>query len=159
MLSLGRTGEVSVGPDVMAAAVRAGRAERDLVIIDLPYGLDEASLLALSAADRAHLVVVAEVRACAAATRVASAVRRHCPALTLVVRATGPRGLRPAEVAQALDLPLHGVIPPEPRLPGAAWPDPSDPDGPLARLSRRLLADLDLRPRPSSWAPARVGPR
>jgi hypothetical protein len=146
----------------MAAALRAGRAERDLVVVDLPYGLDEASLLALTAADRAHLVVVAEVRACASASRVAAAVRRHCPALTLVVRAAGPRGLRPVEVAQALDLPLHGVIPSGPPAALAVRldrPNPGDGDGPLIRLSRRLLADLDVRQRPSSWAPARVGPR
>lgn len=149
MLRLGRSGEASVAPDVMAAALQAGRAQRDLVVVDLPYGLDEASLLALTCADRANLVVVAEVRACATATRVAAAVRRHCPALTLVVRATGPHGLRPGEVAQALDLPLAGVLP---QAPVPQRRTRHAEDGPLTRLSRRLLVDLDLRGRPTRWA-------
>ena len=51
----------------MAAAVDAGRRGRDLVVIDLPRRFDESSLLALTAADRAYLVVPAELRACAAA--------------------------------------------------------------------------------------------
>jgi hypothetical protein len=137
----------------MAAALRAGRAQRDLVVVDLPYGLDEASLLALTCADRANLVVVAEVRACAAATRVAATVRRHCPSLALVVRGRGAHGLRPAEVAQALDLPLAGVIPPGPATAIAGGPRLDGTDGgPLAHVSRRLLVDLDLRGRPTPWA-------
>jgi hypothetical protein len=157
LLWLGRVGEAGVPPEVMAAALRAGRSERELVVVDLPYGLDEASLLALTCADRANLVVVAEVRACASAARVASAVRRHCPALTLVVRAAGPRGLRPTEVAQALDLPLAGVIPWIPPGPTATQPGPTEA-GSLTRLCRRLLVDLDLRARPTPWArpPAEV---
>jgi hypothetical protein len=150
LLWLGRSGEPNVPPEAMAAALRAGRAERDLVVVDLPYGLDDASLLALTGADRAYLVVIAEVRACAAAARIAAAVRRHCPALALVVRSTGSRGLRSVEVAQALDLPLVGVLPHDPpivRSGHASLPD----DGPLARLSRRLLVDLELRGRPTLW--------
>jgi hypothetical protein len=154
MLSLERLGEASVAPEAMAAALRAGRSERDFVVVDLPHSLDAASLLALTSADRGCLVVVAEVRACAAATRVAATVRRHCPALGLVVRAVRPRGLRPVEVAQALDLPLLGVIPPD-SLPGRAYlPLPGNP---LTRLGRRLLADLDLRPRPTAWAQIGAG--
>ena len=60
-------------------------------------GAGEAALLALTAADRGLLVVVAHVRDCAAATRVVASVRRHCPGLTVVVRGAGPGGAeRPA---------------------------------------------------------------
>lgn len=151
-LALERAGEAGVPVEAMAAALRMGRLEQDLVVVDLPHRLDEASLLALTAADRGHLVVVAEVRACAAAARVAAIVRRHCPALSLVVRAVRPSGLRPDEVAQALDLPLVGVI--QPGLPPAQGVRGAAPDARLARLSRRLITDLDLRSRPASWARA-----
>ncbi len=151
-LALERAGEAGVPVEAMAAALRMGRLEHDLVIVDVPHRLDDASLLALTAADRGHLVVVAEVRACAAAARVAAIVRRHCPALSLVVRAVRPSGLRPDEVAQALDLPLVGVI--QPGLPPAQGVRGGAPDARLARLSRRLITDLDLRARPRAWARA-----
>ena len=64
----------------------AGRRGRDLVIVDLPRRLDDASLLALGTADRGYLVVPAELRACAAAARVATVAGPHCPSLAAVVR-------------------------------------------------------------------------
>lgn len=128
----------------MAAAIDAGRRGRDLILIDIPRSLDEAALLALTAADRGYLVVPAEVKACAAAGRVASAVLRHCPALAVVVRSV-PGGLRPQEVGEALALPLAGVLPAYPRSPL------STPEGRhelrlaqfrMAELCRALLADM-----------------
>jgi secretion/DNA translocation related CpaE-like protein len=162
VVSLEHPDLVGAAPEAMAAALRAGRRTRDLVVVDLPYGLDEASLLALTCADQAHLVVVADIRACAAATRVAATVRRHCPELALVVRAPGTRGLRPAEVAEALALPLVGVLPanePLVRPGGTGRPDPGADGGPLTRLSRRLLADLDLRPAGSGATVVDAGSR
>ncbi len=142
LLSFDGLDQASVPPDAMVAALRAARYGRDLVVVDLPRTFDVAGRLALTSADRCYLVVVAEIRACATATRVAAAARRHCPGLALVVQAAA-RGLRPGEVAEALDLPLAGVLPPEP------WATGRDA---LARLSRRLLADIGARPGSASLA-------
>jgi secretion/DNA translocation related CpaE-like protein len=139
----------AVAPDAVAAALRAARHGRDLVVVDLPHAGDDAARLALSGADRGYLVVVAGIRECAAATRVAAAVRRHCPRLGLVVRVAARGGLRPDEVAEALDLPLVGVLPARAAgadvAPGAgvasrAGAAPGDPGLVVAALCRRLLA-------------------
>ncbi len=134
----------------MAAALDAGRRGRDLVVVDVPRCFDDASLLALSSADRCYLVVPAEIRACAAASRVAAVAGRHCPGLAVVVRAVIPGGLPATEVAEALELPLAGVMPPERRR-SRSWRTGQAPAhtgrGPLAELCRALLGDMSPRHR------------
>lgn len=148
VLSFDRSELSSVPPEAMAAALDAGRRGRDLVVVDLPRTFDEASLLALTTADRGYLVVPAELRACAAARRVAVVALRHCPTLAAVVRGPAPSGIEPAEIARSLGLPLAGELRSEPGLrrcveageaPGASG------RGALAHLCRHLLADV--RPR------------
>jgi hypothetical protein len=145
ILNFGSGDATGVPPDAMAAALRAARHGRDLVVVDLPHPFDAAARLALSSADRCYVVVAAEIRACAAAVRVAAAIRRHCPGLALVVRAVVPGGLRPGEVAEALDLPLAGVLPSP-----AGDPTGSSLDAGLRAvtgLGRRLLAESGARRR------------
>jgi secretion/DNA translocation related CpaE-like protein len=137
-----------VPTEAMAAALDAGRRGRDLVVVDLPRRFDEPTLLALTTADRAYLVVPAELRACAAARRVASVAKHYCASLFLIVRGTPPLGLGPAEIARALDLPLGGELRSEPRLDGeldVGRPPAVSGRGPLAELSRELLRDLTPR--------------
>jgi len=148
VLSFDRSELDAVPVEAMAAALDAGRRGRDLVVVDLPRRLDGASLVALTAAERAYLVVPAELRACAASRRTASVVAAHCPALGLVVRLPAPGGVDPDEVAAALGLPLAGVLPTDPRLARAletGSPPAGTGRGPLADLCRQLLGDL--RPR------------
>jgi hypothetical protein len=152
-----------VPPEAMAAALQAGRRGRDLVVVYLAPTFHAASLLALTCADRGYLLVMAEMRACAAASRVVAAARRHCPALGLVVRAVAGRGLLPREVAEALDLPLAGVLPPPPRDPRTATSPAAEGrpgHGPLAQLCRRLVADVISGEVPSDveQSPERGGP-
>lgn len=148
VLSFDRSELDYVPTEAMAAALDAGRRGRDVVVVDLPRRFDEPALIALSAADRAYLVVPAELRACAAARRVAAAAATYCPALSVIVRGPTPAGVEPAEVARILDLPLAGVMRPEPRLArtleSGAAPAASG-RGPLAELSRHLLAELQPR--------------
>ncbi|RAO03842.1 uncharacterized protein GAR05_00823 [Micromonospora saelicesensis] len=129
----------------MAATVDAARRGRDFVVIDLPRQLDDAAVVALQAADQAFVVVPAELRATAAATRVVAAAAPHCAALSVVVRGPAPGRLRAAEVARALGLPLAGTLRPEPGLcrglergeaPAAGG------KGPLAALCQRIVTDL-----------------
>jgi secretion/DNA translocation related CpaE-like protein len=145
LLSFARDELRGVPGEAMAATLDAGRRARDVIITDLPRQLDDAAVLALQAADRAVLVVPAELRATAAAARVAQAVRPHCSELSLVVRGPAPGKLRAREVATALGLPLVGSLRPEPALSQALerGDGPArDGKGPLATLCRRLIGDL-----------------
>lgn len=155
ILAFERGGETSGAPEAMAVALRAARHGRDLVVVDLPYPFDAAARLALSSADQCYLVVTAEVRACVEAARVAAAVRRHCPALKLVVRAVVPGGLRPDEIGEALDLPLAGVLPATPTRRSSRDTAVGESDGAtiderlrvVSGLCRRLLAHTGARRR------------
>jgi secretion/DNA translocation related CpaE-like protein len=149
-LSFDRGDLVAAPPDAMEATLDAGRATRDLVVVDLPRRLDDAAALALGAADRALLVVPAELRACAAAARVVKIAAMHASALGAVVRIPGPGGLKAREVARSLGLPLAGTLRSEPELARAlerGAPPAGTGRGPLAAVCQRILGDLDLHVR------------
>ena len=145
ILSWDRGEMVAVPPVAMVAAVEAGREGRDLVVVDLPRRLDDAAIVALNAADRAFLVVPAEIRAIAAAHRVVAAVKPHCPRLSLVVRGPAPGSLTPDQVAASVGLPLVGTMRPDPQLAthleSGAAPAGSG-KGPLAVLCRRIIGEV-----------------
>jgi secretion/DNA translocation related CpaE-like protein len=145
LLSFDREQLPAVPSEAMAATLDAGRRGRDVVVADLPRHLDDAAALALQAADRTVLIVPAELRATAAAVRVARAVRLHCDDVALVVRGPAPGKLRPREVAQALGLPLAGSLRPDPGMCQAlerGEPPAGDGKGPLAELCRDLVTEL-----------------
>lgn len=126
---------------VLAAAARAS----DLVVLDLPRRLDQAAEVALAACSTALLLVPAEVRATAAAARVAAAAGAHVHDLRVVVRGPAPGGLSAVVVAEALGLPLAGAMRAEPRLAEAlerGEPPGRRGRGPIAVLCERLLDDL-----------------
>lgn len=145
MLSWDRGDLLSLPAEAMAATMDAGRRGRDMVVVDLPRQLDDAAVIALQAADQAYVVVPAELRATAAAARVAASAAQHCADLSVIVRGPAPGRLKAREVAQALGLPLAGTLRPEPGLcrglergeaPAASG------RGPLAALCQRVIADL-----------------
>jgi secretion/DNA translocation related CpaE-like protein len=105
LLSCDRSGP---GPaaDAVAAVVESGRRAGDTVVCDLPRDLTPGACAALDRADLTVLVVPAEVRACAAARRVAEHARERGASPQVVVRGPAPGGLRPDDVADAVDLPL-----------------------------------------------------
>jgi secretion/DNA translocation related CpaE-like protein len=148
VLSFDRSELDAVPVEAMAAALDAGRRGRDLVVVDLPRRLDEPSLIALTAADRAYVVVPAELRACVAARRIVAVASAHCPALAAVVRIPAPAGVEPGEVADALGIPLAGVLRTEARLARdleVGHAPAGSGRGPLADLCRLLLADMQPR--------------
>jgi hypothetical protein len=107
--------------------------------------LDDAATLALQAADRALLVVPAELRATAAAARVAATVALHCDDLSVVVRGPAPGRLKAREIARSLALPLAGTLRPEAGLCHAlerGEAPAASGRGALADLCRRLITDL-----------------
>jgi secretion/DNA translocation related CpaE-like protein len=153
MLSWDRGQVLGVPAESMATAMDAGRRGRELVVVDLPRRLDDAAIVALEAADHALLVVPAELRAAAAAARVAAAVGPHCPDVSVVVRGPAPSDLTAADVARALALPLTGALRPEPGLARAlerGEPPAGAGRGPLAALCRHILADVVRTPRPAA---------
>jgi secretion/DNA translocation related CpaE-like protein len=153
VLSWDRSEVLAPAAESMATAMDAGRRGRDLVVVDLPRHLDDAAVVALEAADRALLVVPAELRAAAAATRVAATLAPHCPDISVVVRGPAPSDLTAADVARALGLPLAGALRPEPGLArGLEHGDPpaSAGRGPLATLCRHILSELENTARPAA---------
>lgn len=145
VLSWDRGTPVAVPAEAMAATIEAGRNGRDLVVVDLPRRLDDAAMLALHGADRALLLVPAELRATAAAARVVAAIGSHCRSLQVVVRGPTPGRLTAKEIAASLRLPLAGVLRPEPRLAVGLERGETPAHsgrGPLAVLCRRIVEDL-----------------
>ena len=145
LLSFARDEAPTVPGEAMAATLDAGRRGRDVIIADLPRQMDDAAVLALQAADRAVLIVPAELRATASAARVAQAVRVHRDDLSVVVRGPAPGKLKAHEIASALGLPLAGSLRPEPAMCQALERGEAPANagkGPLAELCRRLIGDL-----------------
>ncbi|HEX8626753.1 MAG TPA: septum site-determining protein Ssd [Catenuloplanes sp.] len=145
LLSFDRDDFLVVPGEAMAATLDAARRGRDLVVVDLPRQLDDAAVLALQAADRALLVVPAELRATAAAARVAALAAQHCGELSVIVRGPAPGRLKAREVARALNLPLGGTLRPEAALCQAlerGEAPAASGRGPLAALCQRLVGEL-----------------
>jgi secretion/DNA translocation related CpaE-like protein len=133
----------AVPVEAMEAALDAGRSGWHLTVVDLPRRFDEAAETALSAADHVLLVVPAELRACAAASKVAAEALRHTESLSVVVRTPAPGRLSAREIARALELPLAGSYRLEPALARGlerGEPPAAAGTGSLAQLCERLLA-------------------
>ncbi|MGI8531474.1 MAG: septum site-determining protein Ssd [Geodermatophilaceae bacterium] len=133
------------GTDAVLAVIRTGQRGGDLVVVDLPRYVDDRAAAVAAAADLVLVVVPAEVRACAAAATVTTALMRASPAVRLVVRTARGSTLDPDLVSTNLGVPLAGTIRAEPGLLGAL--DRGEAPGargrgPLATLSRILLRDL-----------------
>ncbi|WP_241968239.1 septum site-determining protein Ssd [Streptomyces sp. ICBB 8177] len=144
ILSWDRGDSVMIGAEAMRSVLGAARRRGGVVVVDLPRRLDDAVVEALSQIDVGLLVVPAELRAVAAADRVASRVGMVLRDLRVVTRGPFPSGLDTAEIARLLRLPVAGELPPEKGLleavesgapPGAAG------RGPLARFSAAFLDD------------------
>jgi secretion/DNA translocation related CpaE-like protein len=135
VLSWDRGDSVTVGPDAMRSVLAAARRRGGVVVVDLPRRVDESVAEALAQLDVGLLVVPAELRAVAAAERVASMVRMVLRDLRAVVRGPCAAGLDDVWIAEALGLPLLGELPPEPGLSellDSGAPPGSRPRGPRA---------------------------
>lgn len=105
LLSGTRSGyELAAGP--VNAVIDAGRRGGATVVCDLPRRLTDATQVALENADLVVLISPCNVRACAATSTIAPVLAAINPHLGLVVRGPSPGGLRAAEVADIVGLPL-----------------------------------------------------
>lgn len=157
VLSWGREDEVVVPPQAMRSVLAAARRLGGVVVVDLPRRVDESVAEALAQLDVGLLVVPRELRAVAAAQRVASAARMVLEDLRVVVRGPCTAGLDEQWVAQALGLPLVGALPTEAGLPSAqdcGVPPGGDSRGALARFCTAFW-DLADAPDRSEGVPAR----
>jgi secretion/DNA translocation related CpaE-like protein len=142
VLSWDRGDALAIPVAAMDSVLGAARRGSDLVVVDLPRRVDEAAELALRFCGVGLLVVPAEVRATAAAARIAASAGLVVPDLRLVVRGPAPSGLPADAVAGALGLPLAGYLRAEPGL--AAAQERGEPPtrggrGPLAQFCDRFL--------------------
>jgi len=102
--------------EVMAEVLDLARRATDLTLVDLPRALDHVAAEVLAAAACTLLVVPAEVRATAAAARVAERASLLCRDVRLVVRGPSPGDVTAPEVAATLGLPLAADLRAEPHL-------------------------------------------
>ena len=148
LLSWDRGDASALPPEALCAVLDAARRSFELLVLDLPRRVDDATRCALVRCDQLLVVVPAEVRAAAAAARVLGVVGPLVADIRLVVRGPAPTGLPAEAVAQALGLPLAGELRPEPGLDAAldrGTAPATSARSPLAALSRRLLTQLPRR--------------
>ncbi|MFE7776562.1 septum site-determining protein Ssd [Streptomyces sp. NPDC057445] len=137
VLSWDRGDSVVVPPEAMRSVLAAARRRGGAVVVDLPRRVDEGVAEALAQLDLGLLVVPGELRAVAAARRVASTVGMVLGDLRVVVRGPYASGLDEQWVADALELPLAGELPIDAGLPAdldGGIPPGAGARGPLARF-------------------------
>jgi secretion/DNA translocation related CpaE-like protein len=145
VLSWDRGDALTIPAPAMRSVLAAAGRTSELVVVDLPRRIDAAAEVALAAAAHTLLVVPAELRAVAAAARVAAGLGRLTDEVRVVVRGPAPGGLTAALVADSLALPLAGWLRPEPGLEQAlerGVPPARGGRGPLARLCQQVLDEL-----------------
>ncbi|NDL57762.1 septum site-determining protein [Phytoactinopolyspora sp. XMNu-373] len=145
VLSWDRGDLLTVPPESAQVVMAAARRGWDLVVLDLPRTRDFATEEAVSSCSAVLLVVPAEVRAVAAASRVAAALTTVAGDVRVVSRGPSSSGLEGSEVATALGLPLAVDMAAERRL--ADQLERGDTPGmnergPLALACNQLLDDL-----------------
>ncbi|MET9493526.1 septum site-determining protein Ssd [Streptomyces sp. NPDC006552] len=136
LLSWDRGESAPVPPEAVRAVLAAGRRRGGVVVVDLPRRVDAAAVEVLAQLDLGLLVVPPELRAVAAARRVAGAVGMVLRDLrVLTAPASGAGTLDGDEVARLLGLPLAGEVPVDGRVPagpGRGWLGTGSGAGPCA---------------------------
>ena len=107
---------VQIEAATVDAVVDAGRRDGVTVVCDLPRVVNEVTETALRAADLVVVVSPCDIRSCAGGAAIAPRLRAINPNVGLVVRGPAPGGLRAAEVAEIIGLPLLAAVRADPRL-------------------------------------------
>jgi len=147
MLAWDRADLPPVSVEAMRSVLSAGQRGHDLVVIDCPRRLDPAAEEAVTRSTLTLVVLPAEVRAIAAATRVLAQLRSVTTQISLVVRGPGPSGLDGQLVAESLQVPLLAQMRPERGL-AASLDEGLGPvqrrRGPLVGCCSDLLSSLSV---------------
>lgn len=147
VLASGRSGvEIEAGP--LGAVIDAGCRGGVTVVCDVPRRATAAAETALDAADLVVVVTPADVRSCTAAAAARPWLLACNPNAGVVVRGPSPGGLRAAEVARIVDLPLLAAMRPQSGLAEALERGGLRvrPRSPLGSAARRVLAVLARHP-------------
>jgi secretion/DNA translocation related CpaE-like protein len=142
LLSWDRTALAQAPGEAMRSVLSAARRRAEVVVLDLPRTLDEATTAALAHLDLGLLLVPAELRAVAAARRTVDTSGALIRDLRVVARTAAPGTLAGPELARLLGLPLAGELPDEPGLTAACdagEPPGADRRGALAGFCAELL--------------------
>lgn len=134
-------------PGAMHAVLGSACRLAELVVVDLPRHLDEATEVALGLCTVTLLVVPAEVRAITAAARVASAIGAYTVDVRVVLRGHARSPITAAAVSELLGLPLAGELTSERGLTTALDEGRLPARGsrsPLSRWCREFLGGLDV---------------
>ena len=133
------------GPNAesVTSVIEAGRRAGSAVACDLPRHLGPPAEAVVRQADLVVLVVPAEVRACAAANRVAEKIAEIRDRMRLIVRGPAPSGLHPDHVATAVGVPLLAAMAAESRLEKSLESGRFEPAprGPLVTAARIVLSE------------------
>ncbi|MEV1019801.1 septum site-determining protein Ssd [Streptomyces sp. NPDC050264] len=148
LLSWDRGELAAVPPEAVRAVLAAARRRGGVVVVDLPRRVDAGSVEALAQLDLGLLVVPPELRAVAAARRVAGAVGMVLRDLRVVTApGAGTEALDGDEVARLLGLPLAGELPVAGRiLEGPGSRAGSDSGGPLGRFCAEFWERVPVGP-------------
>lgn len=115
----GDSSSVDISPLSLAAVIDAGSRAGATVVCDVARQRTSATETALVAADLVVLITTADVRSCAASTAVAQWASSSNPNTAVLVRGPSPGGLRPADIARIVGLPVVAAMRPEPGIRGA----------------------------------------
>lgn len=143
-----------IEPVPLAAVVDAGRRGGLTVVCDLPRRMTRAVEMSTDAADLVVLITTADLRACAAAKALSADLEAINPNVGLVVRGPSPGGLRSADVAGIVGLPLLAAMRPHPAVAESLERGGLRlrPRSPLATAARKVLAVLAQHPSAESAA-------
>jgi secretion/DNA translocation related CpaE-like protein len=135
-------GDIEAEP--LGAVIEAGSRGGATVICDVPRRSTAAVETALEAADLVAVVCPADVRSCAAADAIARWVSTINPNAGAVVRGPSPGGLRSADVATCVGLPLLAAMRAQSGITDALERGALKigPRSPLGVAARRVLAVL-----------------
>lgn len=143
-----RDGRRPISADAVIAALDAGRAHGDTVIIDVPRAAGALTDIVLDTVDLAVLLTTATVHGVASTRAAAERIHRRGVVAGLAVRGPAPSGLRAVDIAAAVDLPLITTYRSDPGLParleaGRLRVTPRSPLGRAAQAIRRRAAADD----------------
>jgi secretion/DNA translocation related CpaE-like protein len=110
VLSWDRDDLVTVPPEAMRSVLGAAQRSSDLIVVDLPRYGGEAADEVLARATSTVLLVPREVRACAAAARVAGRLSLASSDIRVVARESAAGSLKASDVAAHLGLPLTAEL-------------------------------------------------
>ncbi|TCN48950.1 secretion/DNA translocation related CpaE-like protein [Rhodococcus sp. SMB37] len=112
----GDRGAERIGAAPLTAVLEAARRAGVAVVCDVARTFDEVAEAAIAAADTTVLVTQARVSGALAAARTADWLTGRAATAGVVVRGPAPGGLRAADVAAVVGLPLLAAMRPQPGL-------------------------------------------